>query len=204
MLVPGLRPLGLRSFPSTRSPSHCLKPKQPLRSATYTCDKHHGLNNNTGRHLYELQPKVLRMAYRGLCGGRAESKVGGVKVGRGLLGQHLRRVSVVDSPACGCGAGRWAPGRTVFHRQDGAALVWEMCSLILWGCSLLHLGRQPLMESLVSRRCWAAARACRRGRSHKSQQLLIHSSTALSLASKVHNPSQPHRVLHRVLILRNN
>ncbi len=61
--MPKSQPLKLHYFLRIKSPSHCLKPNQLLRSVPYLWQKS-WTNNNTGHHLYDLQPMVSRKAYQ--------------------------------------------------------------------------------------------------------------------------------------------
>ncbi len=75
---------------------------------------------NTGRNPYDLQPKVLRTAYRSLYGRKTESKVNSFKMRHNLLKQH--RISMIDNPTCDCGTDRKTPKHTIFHCQKNAVL----------------------------------------------------------------------------------
>ncbi len=71
-------------------------------------------NNNTGRHLYDLEPNVSRKAYRSLYARKAESKVNRLKMGHSLLKQHLHRVATIDNPTCDRGTHE----HTILHCQN--------------------------------------------------------------------------------------
>ncbi len=75
-------------------------------------------NNNTGRHLYDIQPMAWRKAYRSMYGRKAESKVNRLKMGHCLLKQHLHRFALIDNPTCDCGTDRETPEQTIFHCQN--------------------------------------------------------------------------------------
>ncbi len=63
-------------------------------------------NNNTGRHLYDLQPMISRKAYQSLNGRKVESKVNRLKMGHSLLKQPLHRIAIIDNPTSDCGTDR--------------------------------------------------------------------------------------------------
>ncbi len=78
------------------------------------------INNNTGCHLYDIQPNVSRKSYRSLFGRKAESKVNRLKMGHSLLKQHLHRIAIIDNPTCDRGTDRETPKHTIFHCQNNA------------------------------------------------------------------------------------
>ncbi len=115
--MPKSQPLKLHFFLRIKSPSHCLKPKQLLRSILYTCGKNHGLTT-TQAVTSDLQPMVSRKAYRSLYGRKAESKVNRLKMGHSLLKQHLHRIAMIDNPTCDCETDRETPEHIIFHCQN--------------------------------------------------------------------------------------
>ncbi len=83
--MPKSQPLKLHSFLQIKSLISLSDAKAAIKKRTLRLWQKSWTNNNTGRHLYDLQPMVSRKAYWSLYRRKAESKVNRLKMGHSLL-----------------------------------------------------------------------------------------------------------------------
>ncbi len=190
--MPKSQPLKLHSFLRIKSPSHSLSEvKAAINKHTLHLWHKSWTNNNTGHHLYDLQPMISRKAYKSLYGRKAECKVNRLKMGDSFQKQHLHRIVVIDNPTCECGTDHETPENSIFHCQNNAVHR----DILIDTIELYFVASQtPILDKVINLKTILGY--------NSHLQLSIHSSVALSPASKHKTPANhTHRDLHCALNL---